>query len=75
MRAPPHTHAQDERQYYVPSHRQLTMAVYIELQGNTTLTGKQTTTTPTEETTKREPPHTALRGITGRFASSDEPFD
>ena len=26
------------------------MAVEIEVQGNTTLTGKQTTTTPTEET-------------------------
>ena len=25
--------------------------------------------------TKREPPHTALRGITGSFASSNEPFD
>ena len=51
------------------------MAVEIQVQAITTLTGKQTTTTPTEETTKREPPHTALRGITGSFASSDEPFD
>ena len=56
------------------------MAVEIEVQGNTILTGKQTTTTSTEEEyiltdTKREPPHTTIRGITGSFASSKELFD
>ena len=56
------------------------MAVEIEVQGNTTLAGKANDNhfkrrrqILTE--TKREPPHTTLRGITGSFASSEQLFD
>ena len=47
------------------------MAVYIEMEGYTI----STSTGSILAESKREPPQIALRGITGSFASSDEPFD
>ena len=49
------------------------MAVCIEMEGYTMIHFNRRNSILTE--TKREPPHTALRGITGSFASSEELFD